>query len=119
MTTSAKTYSSERRPFDEETAEFWFGMLVKILSGNFSDRSIDAVLLKRMKDFVALNDKSPVKVWNFYKEMLDMMVHFALSSSFFLVLFDLEPFNAKPSGAGVYAQEDGSIDSAPWRKEFE
>lgn len=113
-----KVYPGNRKSFDEENAEFYFGLLVKILEGNLSDRSIDAFVLKRVKEFVALNDKSPVQVWNFYKEMLDMMVHFALASSFFVVLFDLEPYNIKPSGAGVYAQEDGSIENAPWRKDL-
>jgi hypothetical protein len=101
-------------PFGEFHVDTYAGLLGKIVEHPPSDRQLDTSLVDMIRAFVAKGEKDPVAVWNFYKEVLDLIVHGGAGSSFFVNLFDLEQLYAGPPGSFQHA--DGSIARAPWRQ---
>lgn len=93
---------------------FGLELLEKMVTPPPSDDMLDGTIVRRIQDFLASKPTDVVVVWNFYKEMLDLIVHGSLGSGFIVRIFDLEAFLKAPVGA--YAQADGSINQAPWRK---
>lgn len=82
------------------------------------DSNLDESLRKQIKDWLSINPQpSPTQVWNFYKEILDLSVRYALVSNFYLTLFNLESYYLPPEGG--YNQKDGTILKAPWRLRIE
>ncbi len=93
-------------------------VLERIRDSGLSDDVIDALLIKKIKEWLAANpDPAEASVWNFYKEILDDTVCGSLGNSFIMTLLDLERFYNAPVGG--YQHEDGSIRNAPWRVKME
>lgn len=99
--------------FEPET---WMELLGNLVPCPVSqlDESLQGLVVKFRKSAPA---KPPaVTVWNFYKYLLDMIVHTSGGSSFLMNVIDLEPFYTAPEGA--FLQSDGSIKNAPWRSDI-
>lgn len=98
----------------EFPAQTYLDLLGKILESPPSDRQLDTGVVNMIRRFMASEDHGPVAVWNFYKQVLDVLVHDSAGSGFFLKLFDLEASYKGPEGS--FRQMDHSIDRAPWRQ---
>jgi hypothetical protein len=92
----------------------WFTLLEKLVAEAPPDGLLATGIMDMVRDFVRGGETAPVPVWNFYKHVLDMMVHTGGGNGFMLRLFDLEPYYEAPLGS--YQQADGSIKRAPWRR---
>lgn len=106
-----------RNLIDKDTKpDFEVGHWLKMLAAlaKAPDSQIATALSKQMGDFIK-EEHTPVEVWNFYKEMLDMAVRYAGASTFVMWVINLEPFYNPPNG-DAYLQSDGSINNAPWRQ---
>lgn len=102
-----------RAPF---VSEQYRGLLGKIASNPPSEDVIAASLVAEVRAIVArLDVMSDTDVWNEYKRLLDLVVRYALAAPAIQTLLDLEQHYVPPVGG--YAQADGSINNAPWRRE--
>jgi hypothetical protein len=103
-----------KREFDEKCAETYLDVLSKIADGPPSDNVLDHSIVDRIRTYVdSFEAKNAVSVWNFYKHMLDLVIHGSLGSSFIVTLFDLEAAYKAPEGS--LSQEAGNMEKAPWR----
>jgi hypothetical protein len=104
----------ERKPFNEDIMGTYKGLLEKITEDPGSKSVLSPFMFKKVEAFLSSNiEKTPLSVWNFYKEMLDYAVHGG-GAGFVVKLFDLEPFYAAPLGA--FSHEAGNMGQAPWRE---
>lgn len=102
--------------FNEDKAVGYLEVLKMTASKPPSSSVIDPGLVKRIQSFLdSPDEKSAVRVWNFYKECLDLAVRYSLTNGFMLRLFDLEAVMTAPEGA--FSQAAGNMDKAPWRIE--
>lgn len=81
-----------------------------------SNETFDPILKRKIYAF-GPKSKTDVEVWNFMKEILDMIVNGSLSTSQVMTYLDVEPYYEPPVG-DVYLQKNGSINKAPWRKRY-
>jgi hypothetical protein len=103
-----------KKPFDQDCADSYLEVLSKIVDPPPSDNVLDRTIVDRIKVYLdSFEVKNPVSIWNFYKHMLDLVVHGSLGSSFIVKLFDLEAFYVAPEGS--LSQEVGNMKGAPWR----
>lgn len=102
--------------FNEDLAETYWGVLEQIAANPPSDRVIDPKLVSKIQFEVQSKEpRTAVKLWNLYKECLDLSVRYSLTNGFMLRLFDLEGTHLPPEGA--FSQHAKNMDQAPWRQE--
>lgn len=95
---------------------YMYDILQQISEDPPSDAVLDQSLVVKIRAFLKANPGNDETVlWNFLKELLDLIVHGGLAAPFFIRLFDLEATGMKAPPGG-YAQADGSINNAPWRQ---
>jgi hypothetical protein len=106
--------TTERKTFDNEFAEIYHGLLKKIVESPPPPSVLDSSVTKRIQIYLdSFEIKNCVSVWNFYKNMLDLVVRYSLGNGFILNLLDLEKIYKAPNGS--FSEEAGNMNKAPWR----
>lgn len=107
--------SSAREKFDQNVSDAYLSILRKIAEDPPSDAVLTPSLVSRIQAFLQdSSPKTPARVWNIYKEILDLTIYSALGSEFLVGLLNLEPFLITPEDA--FSHENGNMAQAPWRK---
>lgn len=98
-------------------SEAYLGVLQHIALDPPSSNTLDPDLVKMIQEYLDRpEEKNAISVWNFYKKLLDMIVHTSGGNGFMLTLCDLERIMKAPEGA--FSHEDESMDKAPWRQKL-
>jgi hypothetical protein len=105
--------------FDKKAAAGALSLLAQMVSPPPSDRVMASSLIKKIILFLDQEANSdseidPVKIWNFYKELLDETVRYSLGSSFVVKILNLEPCFEPPKGS--YSETFQNMSEAPWRQ---
>lgn len=112
--TNEENMTTERKTFDNEFAEIYHGLLKKIVESPPPPSVLDSSVTKRIQIYLdSFEIKNCVSVWNFYKNMLDLVVRYSLGNGFILNLLDLEKIYKAPNGS--FSEEAGNMNKAPWR----
>lgn len=101
-----------KKQFDDSYVKIYLEVLEMIASEPPSDKILNFSIVEKIRAYLAnAEPKNCLSVWNFYKQMLDLVIHESLGDSFMVRLLDLEAVYSAPTGA--YAQEAGNMNEAP------